>query len=232
MTGCLACCCCVKTHNRDDSNDFMLAEFSEPPSLFQRLFMCQCSPEKRTSARLEFQEQLRGLAGITIQDGDHSTAGTLLTLKWMKYDPQTRTGNLQVFGGFGGSASTGLWSEDPSKLPWYCLMNLGRCANYQYHFEWNEDFSFADISIKGNPLILCCICIPCVPAWFTIPHCCCNFSMKRTSDDGTSWDRYTSRGGGEPVYTYTLKTVYDTDGSKGPHFAAISKAPQQVMVTY
>jgi hypothetical protein len=224
----------LKTIPRDGIKDTFLDEYSEEPSLFQRLFMCQCSKEKRTPARIQFQEGLQGLAGVLIQSGEHSTAGTMLTLKWMDYNPDTREGYLQVFGGYGGSASTGLWTENSATLYWYFLMNLARCANYQYYFTFNEDFSKADIAIKGNPLILCCICIPCCPAWFTLPTSCVSFGMSRTagSKDGTSWERYSSTCGGESTYTYTLKTVYNSDGSDGPFVDALLESPEQVVITY
>jgi len=46
-------------------------------------------------------------------------------------------------------------------------------------------------------------------------------------EDGTHWERYNN---GKKYYD--LVTVYNADGTKGPHFDKLAAvAPQQVMVT-
>ena len=76
--------------------------------------------------------------------------------------PGTQVAHLEVFGGYGGSSHTGQWTEPPGCLwrllfaPWVAaagrasvtrsqrmsrlfLINLGRCCDYSYRFEFSED---------------------------------------------------------------------------------------------
>lgn len=233
---CLASCCCLKIEDRDSVGEWMLAPETPPPSLLQRLCFCQCAPAVRPTSGLEFDEQLRGLAGVTLQYGDHDTAGSLQTLKWGKYDPSTRVLDLPVFSGWWGPfPSTGHWTEPASKYHWYFLENLARVAGYTYEFRFSEDKRSADIKIKGNIGVLCCACFPCCPRWFTVPDCCVAFDMRESSDcsDGTHWDRYSSSCGGEKKFTYNLVTVINSDGSKGPYYEKLAlQAPKQMLITF
>jgi len=156
----LAACCCLKVHDRDTVGEWMLSPETLAPSLFQRLCMCQWQQETREASEIELDPRLRGLAGVTLQDGDHSTSGSLQTMKWASYDPETRVASQQVFGGFGGTAGTGAWSEDASSVMWMFLMNLGRWAGYRYRFSFSEDYKNVDIDVQGNACVLCCCCCP------------------------------------------------------------------------
>merc|ERR1719396_256963 len=124
---------------------------TQQPSMFQRFCLCQCGPEARTLSGIEKNPKLRGLAGVTLQDGAHETAGSLQTLKWGMYDESKKELTLSVFGGFkpGYGGTTGQWTE-PVEAQWCFLMNLARCANFTYVFRFDEDYMRADIDIEGN----------------------------------------------------------------------------------
>lgn len=226
-------CCCLKIEESETADEWMLRPNTLEPSLFQRLCLCQCSEEERRPSGILLVPEISGLAGVTLQLGDHATAGSLQTLKWTTYDQTKRTATMQVFGGFGGAAGTGQWTEPPNSLHWMFLMNLGRCGNYTYRFTFSEDFRYSDIDIQCNPLPLCCICIPCIPAWCTVPRCCVSYDMRQTSDskDGSTWDRYSSKCGGEKEFTYKLVQVFTENGDEGEQFKELATAPKQVMIT-
>ena len=61
-------------------------------------------------------------------------------------------------------------------------------------FHFSEDFKEAEIISKGNPLVFCCICLPCVPAWLTLPSWITRNTMVQaeTSVNGDEWNRYRS----------------------------------------
>lgn len=231
----LAAFCCLKVHERDTVGEWMMSPEQPGPSLFERFNMCHCRQEVREESGIELEPKLRGLAGVTLQDGEHNTAGSLQTMKWASFDPETRVVYQKVFGGFGAKAGTGAWTEDASSLIWMILMNLARNAGYRYKFSFSEDYRYADIDVQGNPCVLCCCCpiltLPCCPAWFTFPRALCRggFNMRAAEGvtDGTHWERYNGK-----TKAYDLVTVYNTDGTKGPHFDRLAAvAPQQVMVT-
>jgi len=228
-------CCCLAIKERDTAPDWMVLQtMSDEPSLLQRLCFNQCGPRARSLSGIEMVPQLAGLAGITVQNGDVATSGSLHTLKWGgPYNPQSREMDLPVFGSFHGSSTTGVWTEPTVPLSqsalWCCLMNLGRVASYTYRFKFSEDYQEATIGIRGNPLVLCCCCFPCIPAWFEVPASCATMSMKqnRNSKGGTSWERFNN---GKKLYT--LEQVWTSDGTPGPFFPqSLSSTPQQVMVT-
>mmetsp|Transcript_9066 Transcript_9066/g.28311 ORF Transcript_9066/g.28311 Transcript_9066/m.28311 type:complete len:317 (-) Transcript_9066:244-1194(-) len=159
-------CCCLGIEDRNNSPEFMvLTDMSAPPSLLQRLCFCQCSPQLRQPTGVDRVPQLRGLAGVTVQAGEHTTSGSLQTLKWGYFDSEKRALELPVFGGcYGTGSTTGLWTEPITPL-WCFLMNWGRLANYSYRFEFSEDFRSADIKLKGNPCTVCCVpfsCLACI----------------------------------------------------------------------
>jgi len=170
---------------------------------------------------------------VSLQKGDHETAGSLQTVKWGSYDPDKRVAELAVFGGF-YQPTQGIWTE-PISLLWCCLGNLGRTANYTYRFEFSQDYKECDIKIKGNPLVFCCCCCPCIPAWFTVPSCISTTNMKQTkgSTDGTSWDRFNGVLWFEPTFYYQLIEVIDADGAPGKYYDQLAlNAPKQQMVTF
>ncbi|CAE8629867.1 unnamed protein product [Polarella glacialis] len=235
FTDCTVSCCCLRRYPREKVGDNMLLDNAAAlqPSLFQQLCLCQCTPLARVKPVLELVPQLRGLAGVTVQDGDHVTKGSLQTLKWADFDPQTRVATKPVFGGFGWKDGTaGLWSEGASKS---CLrgvvFNLGRSCNYTYKFTFAEDYLSADIDAMANLTGPCC---PCVPAWFTLPRFLSHFTMKQDlgSTDGTEWTRYSSKFGGEPTFSYKLLEVYQPDGTPGRHFERLKIADPDVLVTF
>jgi hypothetical protein len=230
-------CCCLKLRNNAEVDEWMVVHNAEtqPPSLFRRLLLCQWSATERKPSGLELIPQLRGLGGVLLQDGTHTTAGTLLTLKYGDYDPEKRELTVSVYGGFQQASTTGNWTEDVN-LIWCCLMNLARSANYSYIMTFTPDYKQATIDISGN---LCC-CIPCLPRWTTVPRSIVAFSMVQDMPpgplakvNGTIWSRRTSIFGGEPQDYYKLVTVVNSDGSKGPYFDRLAEvAPQYSMTTY
>ena len=129
---CATSCCCVILKPRDTLQQWMIIGTNEdvPPSCMQRL-LCQCAPERRKPSGVEAVPEIRGLAGASLQRAPPGwpTAGSVQTLKWCQFDKAKRVATLQVFGGFGGLSSVGLWTE-PDVARWYCLINLARCCNY------------------------------------------------------------------------------------------------------
>jgi len=231
----LAACCCLKVEERDDVAVYLvLRNESLPPSCFQRWCMCVCAPQPREPSGLEMVPELRGLAGVAMQHGEDDSSGSLLTMKWGEYDPASRVYELALFDGFYGSNTTGVWTE-PVEAPWCCLMNMARCANYSYRLEFSEDFRTADIRTRCNPCVLCCCCCPWIPAWFTVPKCCLDSTMKQHDDsqDGRSWERHSSRCGGTPRLSHHLLQVFDSFGQTGPYKHKLAvKTPKQVMITF
>mmetsp|Transcript_27724 Transcript_27724/g.57588 ORF Transcript_27724/g.57588 Transcript_27724/m.57588 type:complete len:272 (+) Transcript_27724:2-817(+) len=229
----VAACCCFAILDRDDASDLVTKDVSSDPSLYQRLCMCQCSPRPRPPSGIEMIPELRGLAGVTLQQGDHETSGSLQTLKWGYFDPDKRVFEMAVFGGF-YSPTTGVWTE-PINVLWCFLANLGRTANYTYRFEFSEDYHNADIRIKANPLALCGLCCPCIPAWFTLPKCISTTTMTQPPDvkDGSVWDRFNGKCGMEPKFYYKLIEVMDVNGQPGRFYDQLTlSAPKQQMITF
>jgi len=239
LQSCMAACCCLEIKQRDVVNEWMLStNETKAPSLCQRLCFCQCGPSVRKPSGIEAVPQLRGLAGVMVQAGDHNTAGSLQTLKWANWDPVKRQADLQVWGGFSGcgrGSEVGLWTE-PVKPLWCFLMNLARVGNYTYRFKFSEDYRRADIGISGNPLIFCCscLCIPCMPGWLFVPKCITAFEMVQADDstDGSSWKRNNSVCGSEFKFFYNLQEVFTPEGQPAKYHDKLTMAPQQVMITY
>jgi len=239
LQSCMAACCGLEIKQPHFVNEWMLST-KEPkaPSLFQRVCFCQCGPSVRKPSGIEAVPQLRGLAGVMVQAGDVSTAGTLLTFKWANWDLVKRQADLQVFGGFSGcgrGSEVGLWTESVNPL-WCFLMNFGRVGNYTYRIKFSEDYRRADIGISGNPLILCCscLCIPCMPGWFSVPTCIMAFEMVQADDstDGSSWKRNSSACGSDFKLSYNLQEVFTPEGQPAKYHDQLAMAPQQVMITY
>lgn len=201
-----------------------------------------CTPEERHANALEDIPQLRGLAGITVQDGDHNTKGSLETLRYDRYDPASRVLDTSVFGGFYNRAKLGLWTEPTTPLysscMWAFLMNLARQANYSYRFEFSEDLRSADILLRGNVFILCGCCMPCCCLPFcpsvTVPKFCCTNTMRQAEDSvgGTHWERHQGICGSTPKFYYDLRTVYNSDGTEGRYVDSVYlHTPKQVQIT-
>ncbi|EOD24641.1 hypothetical protein EMIHUDRAFT_435421 [Emiliania huxleyi CCMP1516] len=177
----------------------------------------------------------KSLERIFISIGKHSTGGSIQTLKWSTWDPDSRVAHLEVFGGYGGSSHTGQWTEPPGCL-WLFLINLGRCCDYSYRFEFSEDYRRAEILIEANLCCCCCLPIPpCLPAWFVLPGSCVRFEAIQAdegSNDGTDWVRQSSICGGDFSYTYNLVEVYQEDGSPGRFHADLATyAPASMMIS-
>ncbi|CAJ1409488.1 unnamed protein product [Effrenium voratum] len=209
------------------TNDMILLNdaSTEQPSLFQR-FLCYCQPQVRVKNTMDKVPQLKGLAGLLVQDGDHITGGSLFTLKYAKWDPEKRTAIVPVDGGacwwFSGTA--GLWTAT-AYSPLFCVLaNGARCSNFTYNFSFSEDFLFGNIDISVNP----CLCLPWLPPWLTVPRCIQSFTMKQDngSMDGTDWSRYNSTLGCPAQFYYKLREVWDVDGNPGKFFERLEIVPQ------
>jgi len=242
---CFANLCCQEVRSRDDVSTWMLSNNADAePSLLQRVCLLQCGPEARTPSTIIKVPELAGLAGITVQsDTGQGSTGSLQTLKWAIYDEETRVARMQVFGGWGGHASVGWWTEPADERQWNCLINVARLCNYTYEFRFSTDYRHADIYIQGNltggcfPLIPG---LPCVPAWFTIPSCCIHFEMEQTDFagpgqalDGKNWIRKSyCCGKAFQVNEYELAQVYDSDGNKNDeYFDRIEQAPMALLIS-
>ena len=123
---CFANLCCQEVRSRDDVSTWMLSDNADAePSLLQRVCLLQCGPEARTPSTIIKVPELAGLAGITVQsDTGQGSTGSLQTLKWAIYDEETRVARMQVFGGWGGHASVGWWTEPADERQWNCLINV------------------------------------------------------------------------------------------------------------
>ena len=232
--------CCQSLEDRDELAAWMIQsdDATVPPSLCQRC-LCQCGPAARLPSGIEKIPEISSLAGATLQDGTHSTAGSVQTLKWAEFDAHKHTARMQVFGGaFTGRGATGVWTE-PNKCTWNCLINLARCFNYTYFFEFSPDWRKADIKIQSNCPFGCC-CLWCVPAYCTLPSCCVAFNMVQTDDskDGSRWARNSSSCAccGDPnakmKYTYDLVEVLKPDGTPGRYHEKIATvAPKQMLIS-
>lgn len=231
-------CCCLKVMDRDTAPEWMLEQTMTPdPSSYSRLCWCMCGPEQRKESGLAGTRQLKGLAGITVQDGSHDTRGSLETMKWSRWNAEQRILESGVFGGYYNHTALGTWTEPTQSCcrscVWACVVNLARNANYSYRFQFSEDLRKADISIRGNLGVLCCACCPCMPSC-TIPRWCCNHSMEQADDstDGTHWIRYKGVCGKEPKKYYDLRTVFNVDGTPGPYFEYLPlRTPKQVQIS-
>lgn len=228
--------CCVELKRRERLNEWMILDDNAhaAPSLIERL-LCRCTSAARSNSHIADVPQIRGLAGATLQRGppDWRTSGSVQTLKWSHFDEEKRVATLQVFGGFGGLPSSGLWTEK-DVLAWYCLINLGRLCNYSYRFEFYDDWRSADIKIMSN----CCgcvpCCLPCCPAWCTVPDWLMKFNAVQVGEkvDGSHWVRNSSYFGAPMQYSYDLVEVVRPDGSPGAYFDDLAKvAPEAMLVS-
>jgi len=240
LQSCITNCCCLAVKPRDTANDWMIGvDTTGDPSWFQKLCFCQWSPIQRVPSDIGKVPQLKGLEGITMQYGQHETGGSIQTLHWGEFNAEARTMEMAVFGSFGQKYATSQWTEPTTpawrSALWCVLMNLGRVAGYTYKFEFSEDYRRADIKIKGNPLVLCCICIPCIPPWCTIPSICSEQYMKQADgvSDGTHWERYSGSCGREAEFYYDLLQVWRPDGTqvRANQAKLLEKVSQQVMVS-
>mmetsp|Transcript_14473 Transcript_14473/g.43338 ORF Transcript_14473/g.43338 Transcript_14473/m.43338 type:complete len:113 (-) Transcript_14473:1-339(-) len=112
-------------------------------------------------------------------------------------------------------------------------MNSGRLSNFSYTFRFAEDLKSADIEASLNPACCCCP-FPCIPAWFTVPRCITEQSMRlaQGGDGGVHWERFSGFFGAEQTKLYDLLQVSAADGTPGPYAEKISEAPEQVMITH
>ena len=234
LASCCATCCCVSILPRETLPQWMLVDTlaDTPPSLFHKLCLCECGATPRVAGGIGAVPELAGMAGATLQRGEHSTAGSVQTLKWGRYDPATRTVKVEVFGGFGAHHSTMMWTE-PVRCPWCCLINLARFCDYSYKFRFSEDFKHADIAIMSN----CCCLLPCVPSWCAVPGACAAFEMTQVEEpgrslDGTHWSRNSSTCGGPFKKSYDLVEVFSADGQPGRFHADFAAyAPQLMLIS-
>jgi hypothetical protein len=218
-----------------------------PPSGFDNVCFCQWGTPQRTPNGIDKIQQIRGLAGATLQRGTHVTAGSIQTLKWAKWDEATRTATIEVFGGANSPSSSGTWTE-PVSCVWIFLSNLGRLCDYTYVFQFSEDYRTTQIVPKIN----CTGCLlPCVPAWFEVPTNCVvtsfeNFTPTSThfstsqgfnavqapeSKHGEHWARNSSTCGSSYKFSYDLVEVFDVDGKHAKYYDDFKKyCPEKIMI--
>ena len=206
----------------------------EGPSLFARLCWCQCSPLKRTPSGLEKIEAISNFTGVTIQSGQHLTKGAMQTVRWGSYDASTRSLTVTDFGGWYHPHHSGVWTEPSADPVWCALLFLFRMSNFTYVFHFSEDFQRADITTKGNPLVICCCCLPCIPPWFSLPECIGKHYMVQadSSVKGDRFERYSGFCGNQPTLYYELLTVYTGEGKETRWTSLVKEhAPAQVNMT-
>jgi len=229
-----AACCCVRVMARDEALEAMLGPTTEPsgPSLFSRLCWCQCSPVARQPPNLEaFPDLNTVVSGVSLQKGEHITAGSLQTMRAGRWDAATRTVTTDVFGGFWMRENTGTWTEPAGSILWYSLMFLARAASYRYDVVFSEDLQSADIWIKCNPLF----CVPCLPPCCTVPRCISKQTMVQSDDSikGDHWLRMSGSFGKEPTFFYDLFVVYDSSGTPTRFADQVpASAPAQVQISF
>ena len=87
--------CCQSLEDRDELAAWMIQsdDATLPPSLCQRC-LCQCGPAARLPSGIEKIPEISSLAGATLQDGTHSTAGSVQTLKWADFDAHKHTARM------------------------------------------------------------------------------------------------------------------------------------------
>ena len=223
-------CCCVFIQPRASLPQWMLLEDRSgvDASLLDRL-LCHCGPKQRVHSGIEGVAEIKSLAGATLQRGEHSTGGSVQTLKWCSFDKEKRVAHLEVFGGVGGDLHSAQWTEPGDSCVWPVLMTIARCCDYSYRFKFSEDWRRADILIETNLCCVCCLPIPpCVPAWCTVPSSLVAFEMVQSDDstDGSFWYRNSSTCGGPFKKSYDLVEVYKPDG-KAHHKAHHTRPPHQ-----
>ncbi|CAK9020494.1 unnamed protein product [Durusdinium trenchii] len=229
-------CCCLKTYDRDAAVQQILALTTDPdgPSLLGRLCWCQCQPIPRPTTGIEEVDEISNLAGVTLQYGNHVTAGSLESLRWATYDAATRTATATGFGGWYQPWYTGSWSEPAGDPIWCFLLWLARVGNATYEFQFSEDFQQAEIIPKGNLGVFCCCCCPCIPGWAPIPSCITrNYMVQADSSvKGDHWERFQGNCGRTPSLYYEIYTVYTIDG-KETQWTKLAKeqTSAQVMMT-
>lgn len=236
MAAAQACCCLVSFGSHAETTDAMLRRTPPPPpSCLECVCLCNCGREADTPnvSPMAYIPELVGLTGVTVQDSSelptqHTTNGSLQTLRFMPYDPVNRTLTMSVFGGRGSQPGT--WAE-PQNLTWACIMNMSRLCNFSYRFKFAEDLRSADIT----PLVNGCCCVPCLPPCVPLPACCGGrFDMVQTerSRDGTEWQRRNYENGKPQLYYY-LRTVITEQGAPGPYHAALKRipVPQKMQLT-
>jgi len=228
--GILANCCCLGIYDRDAYLPYgMLGTKLPPPSIFEKLVVCDWNKPVRTPNDIENIPEIAELAGATLQKGTHSTAGSVQTLRFAHWDKEKRAATVEVFGGACGGSNTGTWTE-PVETKWICLAVCARLCDYTYVFNFAEDWRSTIIDIKVN----CCCCIPCIPAWFSIPKSIATFEARQheSSKNGEWWIRSSAKMGGPMEKVYDLVSVYGIDGKPGRfHKDLEDYTPKKVMIT-
>lgn len=205
----------------------VLDDTAPPPSWLQKL-LCDCNSAQRklTVSGIQDVPEISNLAGLLLQNGDHSTGGTAMTLKYARFDKEKRVAHIQVYGG------GGKWAALDNAL-WRFVLNVGRCCNYTYRFTFSEDWQKADIDIMGNLCCVACCLPPCANAWFSIPKSYCAFEMYQAEDsvNGSHWIRNTSNKGGPMKFDYNLQAVYGPDGETTDFTKNLGKAPETMLLS-
>jgi hypothetical protein len=205
------------------------------PSCFQKL-LCDCSTQTRFASGVKDVPEISNLAGLLVQNGEHSTAGTAFTAKWGRFDKEKRIVDISVYGSGRSCGSEkqelGQWSAINSNK-WRCLMMLGRCCDYSYKIRFAEDWQRADIDIRINLCCVACCVPPCMKAWFTVPPCIATFDMEQAEDsqNGSHWIRQSSKCGGPKKKSYNLQAVYGPDGSPTEFVENLKVAPEKNLIS-
>lgn len=223
---CMDSCCGLEVRPKSAVENFELAPMNAPlaSSCFTSCCLLVSSTPPRTEGGIEKVPQLKALAGLSVQVGDHPTKNSVQTLKWSRYDPKSRVLLQSVFGGASDVGNVGTWTETDSCL-WRFLVPLARSCDYLYLFKFSEDYQKLDIDVKVN----CCCCVPCIPAWCSLPafpfgkHAA--YQVEGT--DGKNWVR-TKNG----KKYYDLIVVTDSDGVQNEKYGDIMQAcPSSMLVS-
>ena len=233
----LSCCemlWCVKVQNKAEIVEWMLndARESTPPSACGRaLRYCEDAYPRRPNC-IQDVDPIRQLAGVMIESKGVPLAGSVFTKRWMDFDKEARYGEIKTYGGAGHQYSASQWSAGSSFL-WYIGAWCDRLSNQSYGFQFSDDWRSASMVVKVNP----CVCVPWLPAWYTVPSCCILSDMVQTeaSADGSEWDRRTAACplccGDEMRHTYYLRNVIQPDGTPGKFHAELEALADEKMVT-
>jgi hypothetical protein len=231
----VAACCCMEIQLRDNIYEPMFrTEPFSPPSLIQWLCLWNCCQGERKANGLMDIPELKGLTGVMMQNSDNSVAGTMLTLRFSKWDAERRMLDANEFGGSRlctGQTNHESWTTVPT-CECGIATTCARLSNFTYRFYFSEDYKQAEIYPAINP----CICIPCLPPWCVVPSWVqrCDMVQKGDSIDGTWWDRragdFCDRSG-EMKSSYDLQEVFTPEGTPGRFHDQIVKAPEMFMMS-
>jgi len=188
--------------------------------LLEAIVLDEYSPDgrrKRTPSGMETVEEIQNLTGLLHQNDiegiEHSTEGTVCTLKWCDFDKETRVAEMVVYGRNGGK-HTGQWSFYDDGNWTRFVIPLLRLFEYSYRFNFSEDWQRAEIEIGFL-------------GWY-VPRWLMAFDMEQTPEsvNGSQWLRtnvifaFLSRWpilnwDSTPKRAYILETIYCEEEKNG-----------------